>query len=236
MKRLKTILSGTTCTVVTFSLGGCETGPTHAAVAWELAPTIETVARPAPTREKLGADPEAALIAAHPHLLKRNGAALAVQGFVFMDARDCGADDYADDCVSYRVDGVWNGRDVGVEANYYEERDYFLVTGGDPLSIGARPISSPSGNRFFAGHHSDHRWSPIQGASVWEWNPHPRRLRVVDTDLVMFDRFVAWHGDGCVEFYGARGYMEELQPVRQFWLAEVEGDWRLLEERPPNCR
>lgn len=175
---------------------------------------------------------EADLISAYPAVISREGAVLTVQGTTFTDEGDCqeGA------CARYRADGMWKGKNVGVAASFHEGRDYFLVTGGFVEPIGSRPISSPSGNRFFTGHHSDHAWSPYQGASIWDWEPEPRRLRIVDTPLVSFDEFVSWRGDGCVEFRGTRGHPSEGAEVRSFWLAKRMGDWQLLESRPNTCQ
>lgn len=182
-------------------------------------------------QQDLGKPSDSGLIRAHPNLISRNGGVLEVRGQTFRDQGDC----QAGDCTRYRADGVWNGEYVGVEVSYYEEGDYYLVGHNFREPIGSRPIPSPSGKRFFTGHHDDRRWSPYQGASVWEWEPHPRRLRVVDTDLVVFERLVGWRGDSCVEFTGARGYNVETRPMQTFWLAEQDGDWRLREERPAIC-
>ena len=38
-----------------------------------------------------------------------------------------------------------------------------------------------------------------------------------------FAGFVAWRGESCVEFTGARGYNVGLQPIRTFWLVERGG-------------
>lgn len=183
------------------------------------------------TQQDLGDRSEAELIAAHPNLMTRRGGALEVGGQTFSDEGDC----QSGDCTRYRADGVWKGEHVGIEVSYYEESDYFLVGRNDHIPIGSRPIPSPSGRRFFTGHHDDRRWSPYQGASIWEWEPTPRRLRIVDTDLVAFHSFTAWRGERCVEFTGARGYNVEARPSRTFWLVEQHGDWQLLEERPPIC-
>ncbi len=153
-----------------------------------------------------------------------------VRGQTFRDQGDC----QLGDCTRYHADGVW-GEYVGVEVGYYEGDDYYLVDRDGYLPIGSRPIPSPSGKRFFSGYHNDVQWSPYQGASVWEWEPHPRRLRIVDTDLVAFDTFVGWIGDRCVEFTGARGYNVGMLPTQTFWLAEQHGDWQLLETRPAIC-
>jgi hypothetical protein len=176
-----------------------------------------------------------AVISSYPALIVRDGASLKIAGQVFTDKGDC----QAGDCTRYRVDGVWHDRFVGIDVSQYEDSDYILIDAkgnGSFLTIGSRPIPSPSGRLFFAGHHDDREWSPFHGASVWLWEPFPRRLRVVDTDLVVFDSFVAWRGDRCVEFKAARGFNVGMQPVRTFWLTEQEGDWRLLEKRPNDCR
>ncbi len=174
---------------------------------------------------------EADLISAYPHLIRRQEGILWVERMPFTNEGDCqeGACDY------YRADGVWKGKHVGVDARYHEGRDYFLVTGNYAEPIGSRPISSPSGTRFFTGHQSYHGWTPYEGASVWEWEPQPSRLRIVDTHLVTFEEFVAWRGDGCVEFRGTRGLPSDETEVRNFWLAEQNGDWQLLENRPKTC-
>jgi hypothetical protein len=182
-------------------------------------------------QQDAGLRAEAALAVAYPNLISRRGSVLAVRGQTFTDRGDC----QTGDCDRYRADGVWKAQYVGVDVSYYEEGDYFLVDSHDHIPIGSRPISSPSGRRFFTGHHDDRRWSPYQGASVWEWEPAPRRLRIVDTDLVAFESFVGWRGDSCVEFIGARGYNVEYRPARTFWLAEQDGDWRLSEEQPAMC-
>jgi hypothetical protein len=173
-----------------------------------------------------------ALAAKHPNLLQRNGRSLTVAGQRFDDTGNCNLGD----CTRHRADAVWHDRYVGLEVTRYEDADYLLLGAGDPISLGARPIASPSGKRFFAGTHDDRWWTPNQGASVWEWEPLPRRLRVVDTNLVAFDSFVGWRGESCVEFRGARGYNVRPEPVRTFWLVEREGDWQLTETRPAECR
>jgi hypothetical protein len=182
-------------------------------------------------QQDLARHSDAELVSAYPDLIKRTGGALIVRGQTFKDEGDC----QSGDCTRYRADGVWHSEYVGVDVAYYEEGDYFLVTRSDHIPVGSRPIPSPSGRRFFTGHHDDRRWSPYQGASVWEWEPHPRRLRIVDTDLVVFERFIGWRGEKCVEFTGARGYNVGMGPARTFWLAEQNGDWQLLEQRPPTC-
>ena len=181
--------------------------------------------------EDLGQHSDDELIASHPNLMSRKGGVLEVRGQSFSDQGDC----QAGDCARYRADSVWKGEYVGIVVGYYEEGDYYLVDRNDHIPTGSRPIPAPSGKRFFTGHHDDRRWSPYQGASVWEWEPHPRRLRIVDSYLVAFDRFVGWRGDKCVEFTGARGYNVEVRPSQTFWLAEQYGDWQLLEERPAIC-
>jgi hypothetical protein len=179
----------------------------------------------------LGQSSDAKLVVMYPNLMLRRGGVLVVRGHTFKDKGDC----QTGDCTRYRADGVWKGEYVGVEVSYYEEGDYYLVGKNFREAIGSRPIPSPSGTRFFTGHHDDRRWSPYQGASVWEWEPHPRRIRVVDTDLVVFEKLVGWRGDSCVEFTGARGYNVEPRPMQTFWLAEQDGDWQLREERPAIC-
>lgn len=181
------------------------------------------------------ADPEstaeAAVIAAHPALIRRTGRTLEIGGSTYIDKSDC----ENGDCIIHYVDAVWQGEHVGLRVHYYEGGDYMLVTRGAETLLGDRPIPSPSGRRFFVGWHDDRDWAPHQGASVWEWEPHPRRLRIVDTALVMFDSFVAWRGEHCIEFTGARGYGLGLQPIRSFWLVEQGGDWALEEARPEGC-
>jgi co-chaperonin GroES (HSP10) len=174
---------------------------------------------------------DAELIASHPNLMSRRGVVLEVQGQSFSDQGDC----EVEDCTRYRADSVWKEEYVGIQVSYYEESDYYIVDRKDVLPIGSKPIPSPSGKRFFTGHQDDRGWSPYQGASVWEWEPRPRRLRIVDTDLVEFYSFVSWRGDKCVEFTGARGYNVDSRPEQTFWLAEQHGDWQLLEERPAIC-
>lgn len=174
---------------------------------------------------------DTALIEAHPQVLSRSGSVLKVGAQTFRDEGDC----EAGDCTRYRADGVWHDQYVGIKVDYYEEDDYFLVDRDVHIPIGSRPITSPSGKRFFTGHHDDRGWSPYQGASVWDWYPYPRRLRIVDTNLVAFESFVAWRGEQCVEFTGARGYNVGLSTTRTFWLVEQRGDWQLLEERPAAC-
>lgn len=183
-----------------------------------------------------GRDParvaEEAVIAAHPELIRRNGRSLQVGPWTYTDSADC---ESGEDCLVHYVDAVWNGRHVGILVHSYEDQEYMLVTDGKETLLGDRPIPSPSGSRFFAGWHDDRDWTPHHGASVWEWEPLPQRLRIVDTAIVMFDSFVAWHGEGCVEFTGARGYGKGLQSIRSFWLAEQSDDWALLETRPASC-
>jgi len=182
----------------------------------------------------LRASSDQALIQAHATLVVRDGPTLRIAGETFTDEGDCDQGD----CTRYRVDGVWHDRYVGIAVSHYEGGDYLLIDGrgnGHYYPIGSRPISSPSGRRFFTGHHDDVEWSPYQGASVWEWEPIPRRLRIVDTDLAMFVSFAGWRGDSCVEFTGARGFNVGLSPVRTYWLAEQQGDWRLFEGRPSTC-
>jgi hypothetical protein len=171
------------------------------------------------------------IVLAYPDLMRRDGAVLTVRGVTFADEGDCNQGD----CTRYRADQVWHGEYLGINVTYYEGSDYFLVIRNGIIPIGSRPIPSPSGKRFFIGQHNDREWSPYQGPSVWAWEPTPRRLRVVDTDLVTFDSFVGWRGDSCIEFVGARGYNTGLQPLRTFWLAEQSGDWQLLEKRSEIC-
>lgn len=178
-----------------------------------------------------GLSSDVELISAYPGLVRRQGKVLTVLGQTFEDRGEC----VSGDCTRYRVDGVWRNQYVGVEVSHYEETDYFLVMPNHHIPIGSRPIPSPGGKHFFSGHHDDRRWSPYQGSSIWTWNPFPRRLRIVDTDLVAFDSFVSWHGESCVEFTGARGYNVRMEPTRTFWLTEADGDWRLSGERPANC-
>lgn len=177
---------------------------------------------------------DAALLAAHPQLVRRKGPTLIVGAERFTDEGDCGQGD----CTRYRADGMWHGKYVGIDVSHYEGGDYILAGAGDAVAIGSRPISSPSGRRFFTGHQDDRDWTPYQGAAVWDWHEYPRRLRLVDTHLVVFHAFTSWHADACVEFTGSRGGYGggEVQPVRTFWLAEEQGDWRLSEERPSACR
>lgn len=200
-----------------------------------LLPFLSILAAGAPA----AGDKETAVAAVHPGLFERRGAELRLKnGAVFTDSGDC----RSLHCDRYRADAVWHGRYVGVAHDQYEGGSYFLVDTKQASShadeIAARPILSPSGRRFFAGHHSDMDWSPYQGAAIWEFNAGTGadRLRVVDTRLLMFDSFVAWRGDGCVEFKGARGYGEMSRPTRTYWLVEQGGDWRLLEARAPSCR
>jgi hypothetical protein len=198
------------------------------------APKVPIRTAKAAVENDLRTQSEQTLISRHPALVARDGGSLKVAGQVFTDEGDC----QEGDCTRYRVDGVWHGRFIGVDVTYYEDGDYILIDGkgnGYYTTIGSRPIPSPTGRLFFTGHHDDREWSPYEGASVWLWEPFPRRLRVVDTDLVVFNSFVAWRGDSCVEFTGARGYNVGMQPTRTYWLAEQEGDWRLLEKRPDSC-
>lgn len=173
------------------------------------------------------------LVRAHPRLLKRTGPVLTAKGKSFVDRGNCAVEG---DCVHYLADGVWLDEYVGINVQHFEEGDYLLVTHYGTIPIGARPIPSPNGKRFFVGSHDDRQWSPYQGASVWEWEPHPRRLRVVDTDLVTFEEFIGWQGNSCVNFRGARGYNVRYEATKTFWLAESEGDWRLFENQPASCR
>jgi hypothetical protein len=143
------------------------------------------------------------------------------------------------DCTRYRADGVWHDKYVGVTVTYYETGDYLLVADGCKWAIRARPIKSPDGRRFFTGFHADNdEWTPSDGASVWDWHDYPRRLRVLDTHLVVFDRFTRWHGNNCVEFTGARGGYGggDMEPTQAFWLAEQNRDWQLHEKQPSTCR
>jgi hypothetical protein len=173
------------------------------------------------------------IVAAYPHLIRREGPTLFVHGERYTDEGDC----RSGDCTRYRADGVWHDRYVGVEVGYYEGGGYLLLGPGESLPIMTRPIASPSGTRFFTGYHDDTSWTPYHGASVWDWHDYPRRLRTVDTHLVVFDSFTRWHGESCVEFRGARGGYGggAMQPVRTYWLAEQDGDWRLVDERPQIC-
>ncbi len=191
---------------------------------------------PAAGAQEAPADPariaEAAVIAAHPALLRRTGRTLHIGEQTYVDSVDC---ESGDDCLVHYVDAVWKGQHVGLRVHWYEGQEYMLVTNGAETLLGEKPIPSPSGERFFAGWHDDRDWAPHQGASVWEWDPHPRRLRLVDTALVMFDSFVAWRGEGCVEFTGARGFGKGLEPIRSFWLFEQDGDWALTDHQPAQC-
>lgn len=175
-----------------------------------------------------------AIVSAHPRLMRREGATLIVGEERFTDEGDC----QWGDCTRYRADGVWNDEYVGIRVTHYESGDYLLVGGRQSWSIRSRPITSPNGRRFFTGFHADNEeWTPSDGASVWDWRDYPRRLRVVDAHLVVFDQFTRWHGDSCIEFTGARGGYGggDMEPQRTFWLVEQNRDWQLLEERPATC-
>jgi hypothetical protein len=172
---------------------------------------------------------EAQLAAKHPGLFTRSGKTLRIGKNEFTDAGSCMDND--PDCVFFRADTVYGGY-VGVWTQYYEQSDYMLV---DPQSewttIGGKPVSSPSGKRFFVLYEDPTLWTPLDGAAVWNW-AGPERLRVVDKGLVEVERFVAWRGESCVELIGRRRYPDPYKPM---WLAEQEGDWRLTHTRPPIC-
>lgn len=159
---------------------------------------------------------------------------LIVSGDRFTDEGDC----QWGDCTRYRADGVWNDEYVGIRVSQYEGGDYLLVGGSQSWTIRSRPITSPNGQRFFTGFHADNEeWTPSDGASVWDWNDYPRRLRVVDTHLVVFDQLTRWLGDSCIEFTGTRGGYggDDMESQRTFWLVEQNRDWQLLEEQPATC-
>ena len=190
----------------------------------------------APVARADGVFADLPFIAAHPGLVTRTGRTLTFKnGETLTDEGDCNEGD----CVEYRVDAVWHGRFVGVDEARYESGGYLIIN----LSVNnsmtqtlARPIPSPDGKRFFAGRHNDSDWDVSQGAAIWDFDEYgPNRLRLVDTQLLMFDSFVAWRGNGCVEFTGARDYNRGLKPIRTYWLAEEAGDWRLLETPSAVC-
>lgn len=192
---------------------------------------------PTPARRANGVFSDLSFIAAHPGFATRTSRTLTFKnGETLTDEGDCDEGD----CVEYRVDGVWHDRFVGVDLTQYEDSDYVIVNLGvnnSLVSTAARPIPSPDGKLFFAGRHDDRAWDPLHGAAIWEFADYgPVRLRLVDTHLVMFDRFVAWRGNACVEFTGARDYNKGLKPIRTYWLAEEEGDWRLMESPSATCR
>jgi len=175
-------------------------------------------------------------IAAHPGFVTRSGRTLTFRnGETLTDEGDCNEGD----CIEWRADDVWHDRFVGVSETQYEDSGYVIVNLGvnnSLVSTASRPIPSPNGKLFFAGHHDDRAWDPLHGAAIWAFDESgPNRLRLVDTHLLMFDRFVAWRGDACVEFTGARGYSRGLKPTRTYWLAEEAGDWRLLEAPSAVC-
>lgn len=175
-------------------------------------------------------------IAAHPGLVTRSGRTLTFRnGETLTDEGECDEGD----CFEWRVDGVWHDRFVGVSETQYEHAGYVIVNLGvnnSLVSTASRPIPSPNGKLFFAGEHDDRAWDPLHGAAIWAFDEYgPNRLRLVDTHLLMFDRFVAWRGDKCVEFTGARGYNRDPKPIRTYWLAEEAGDWRLLETPSDVC-
>ncbi len=172
---------------------------------------------------------EARLAAGYPGLFTRSGNTLRIGRNSFTD-KDCRNENA--NCTRWRADAVY-GKWVGVSVDYYEQSNYVLVDPkGLSTNIGNRPISSPSGKRFFVLYEDPHEWNPLQGAAVWNW-AGLQRLRVVDPALVEVDRFVAWRGDSCVELVGRGRYPAPQQPL---WLAEQDGDWRLTTNRPPICK
>ncbi len=171
---------------------------------------------------------EARLAAKYPGLIKRNGNTLRIGSNSFTD-KDCRNENT--NCTRWRADAVF-GEWVGVWVSYYEQSEYLLVDPkGLSTTIGAPPVSSPSGKRFFVLYEDPHEWNPLQGAAVWNW-AGLKRLRVVDPALVEVDRFVAWRGESCVELVGRGRYPAPKQPL---WLAEQDGDWRLSHKRPAVC-
>ncbi len=172
---------------------------------------------------------EAQLAAKYPGLFTRSGKTLQIGKNEFTDAGSCVDND--PDCVFFRADAVYGGY-VGVWTHYLEQSDYLLADPqGESTNIGGRPVSSPSGKRFFVLFEDPTLWTPLDGAAVWNW-AGPERLRVVDKGLVEVERFVAWRGESCVELIGRRRYPDPYQPM---WLAEQDGDWRLTRTRPPIC-
>jgi hypothetical protein len=182
----------------------------------------------AQTQADRGLATEARLAAKYPGLIKRSGNTLRIGRNSFTD-KDCRNENT--NCTRWRADAIY-GKWVGVSVDYYEQSEYFLVDpNGLPTNIGAPPISSPSGKRFFVLYEDPHEWNPLQGAAVWNW-AGLQRLRVVDPALVEVDRFVAWRGDSCVELVGRGRYPAPEHPV---WLAEQDGDWHLSRKRPAIC-
>ena len=175
---------------------------------------------------------EARLAARYPGKFVRSGATLRIGENSFTDTGRC-ADD--DDCVVHRADAVF-GEFVGVAIGYYEGSDYNLV--GPRITanvaIGDRPVPSPDGKRFFVLVNDEmNDWTPLHGAAVWEWRSWgPVRLRVVDYHLQVIERFVAWRGDACVELLA----WQQAGAPNPVWLAEQDGDWRLVRKRPAICK
>lgn len=192
---------------------------------------------PAPGAPVDGVFTDASVIAANPDLVTRTGKTLRFRnGTTLTDEGDCSKGD----CVEYRVDGAWHKRFVGVDETHYEGGGYIVVNLGMNNSLvrtGSRPVPSPNGKLFFAGYHDDVELTPNHGAAIWEFDESgPSRLRLVETYQLMFDSFVAWRGSSCVEFTGARGYGRGMKPIRSYWLAEDQGDWRLLESPASTCK
>jgi hypothetical protein len=205
-----------------------------------------TQAEPLPgesVEHDLAQDPDAALISRHPQILRRRGAVLSVRsGGGERSFRDRGVCAGFDTCERHRVVAVLRDRYVAVQVAHGEGFDTLLLDtqSGNGREIGAAPHPSPSGDLFFVGYSEEvGDWTPLMGASVWRLSDAgavAERLRVVDTTLAYVTSFVAWRSERCVEFRGTRGFpFDGNSQERSFFLSEQGGDWRLFEERPPDC-
>lgn len=205
-----------------------------AALLMPVAPSIAAAA---------GADDatEAALIAGQRQWVRRDGPRLIVgfPGFeplVFED-RSC-EELEGDDCVHYRLDSVFLGRDAsqpplfGIAEQYYEGGSYTLLApNGEQIDVGARPLPSPDGTFLVAAASSDGH-PPDSGITL---------LQRIDSDAVTIIRTIPtgaltnydelrWIGPRCIglrasvtDRWGAYG------PQREFRLAQSAPEWTLTE-------
>lgn len=184
----------------------------------------------------LKANSDAGAIAAHPGLAVRTGRLLRIG-----EARliDDGAACDGSGCERFRFDRPWFDNLVGVEVSHDENGDYLLVaTKGQGLYyIGDKPHPSPSGRYFLTGLGSDANDTSVGGLAngVYLWRSKDiARLRTVDDARIHFSAFVAWHGDGCVEFTGTPDYGTGKAEAH-YWLVAEPLDWALHDRSPPAC-
>ncbi|WP_174274272.1 hypothetical protein [Sphingomonas bacterium] len=194
------------------------------------ATTAETKAIAADLRVR----PDAALTDL-PFPVRRDGRILEVGAIRFVDEGDCDRPQ----CARYRLDAVLPGGHVGVRASRYESGDYWVVgNAGDATAIGGKPVASPSGRYLFVGLRDDLNGESDTGIpnSIALWRSRDmQRVRAVDWPIVTLKAFVAWHGDGCVEFTGQGGGVTLPDKPRPYWLVEEPIDWVLHDTAPSAC-